>query len=150
MVGRGEDLLNPEGAQVHGPNGANELSSAIREESSGGAKVGDDMPHEGLADCACGVITGRDEDGVLGKAIYEDNQELVASIGRERAHDIDGQGIPRPLGTGWCPLSSGSGHNRCPTGTGGNFERSPNRCGSLLYGSTGHGKASIKSGHRGG
>ena len=105
MVGRGEDLLNPERAQERGPNGANELSAAIREESSGGAKVGDDMPHEGLADCVCGVITGRDEDGVLGEAIYEDNQELVPSIGRERAHNIDGQCIPRSLGLdGACRL----------------------------------------------
>ena len=75
------------------------MNSLQRSERSlpGGAKVGDDMPHEGLADCACGGITGRDEDGVLGEAIYEDNQELVASIGRERAHNIDRQGIPRPL-----------------------------------------------------
>ena len=98
MVGRGEDLLNPKRVQEHGPNGANELSAAIREEFSGGAKVGDDMPHEGLADCACGVITGRDEDGVLGEAIYEDNQAFVASIGRKRAHNIDGQCIPWSLG----------------------------------------------------
>ena len=82
VVGGGEDLLNPERAQERGPNGANELSAAIREESSRGAKVRDDMPHEGLTDCACGVITGTDEDGVFGEAIYEDNQELVASLGR--------------------------------------------------------------------
>ena len=40
------------------------------------------MPHEGLTDCACGVITGGDEDGVFGEAVHEDNQELVASIRR--------------------------------------------------------------------
>ena len=44
------------------------------------------------------------------------------------------------------PLSSGSGHNRCPTGTGGNFVRSLDRCGSLLYGSTSQGRASTESG----
>ena len=98
-------MLNPERAQERGPNGANELSATIREESSGGAKVGDDMPHEGLADCACGVITERDEDGVFVETIYEDNQELVASIGRKRAYNIDGQCIPWSLGLdGACRL----------------------------------------------
>ena len=90
MVGRGEDLLNPERAQECGPNGANELSAAIGEESSGGARVGDDMPHEGLTDCACDVITGGDENSILREAIHENNQELVASIGRKRAHNING------------------------------------------------------------
>ena len=89
--------MNPERAQEQGPNGANELPAAIREESSGGAKVGDDMAHESFADCVCGMVTGRDEDGVLGKAIHKDNQELVAAIGRKRAHNIDGQRIPWPL-----------------------------------------------------
>ena len=82
VVGGGGDLLNPERAQELGPNGANELPAPIREDSSGGAKVGDDMMHEGLTDCACGVITGKDEDGVFGEAIYDDNQEVVASIER--------------------------------------------------------------------
>ena len=82
VVWGGEDLLNPERAQALGPYGANELLASIREEYSGHAKVGDDMPHEGLTDCACGVITGGDENGVFGGAIYEDNQEFVASIGR--------------------------------------------------------------------
>ena len=82
MVGAGEDLLYPERAQERGPNGANEIPASIREESSGGAKVGDDMPQEGLTDFACCVITGRDEDGVFGEAICEGNQEPVASIGR--------------------------------------------------------------------
>ena len=40
------------------------------------------MLQEGLTDCACGVITGGDENGVLRKAIHEDNQKFVASIGR--------------------------------------------------------------------
>ena len=91
-------MLNPERAQERGPNGANELPAAIREESSGGAKVGDDMAQEGFADCVCGVVTGRDEDGVLGEAIHKDNQEIVAAIGRKRAHNIDGQRIPWSLG----------------------------------------------------
>ena len=34
----------------------------------------------------------------LEKTIHEDNQELVAAVGRKRAHNIDGQHIPRPLG----------------------------------------------------
>ena len=40
------------------------------------------MPHEGLADCASGVVTGGDEDGVFGETVNEDDQELVASIWR--------------------------------------------------------------------
>ena len=82
MVGRGEDLLNPERAQEVGPNGVNELPASVGEKSSGGAKVGDDMTHEGLTDCARGVITGGDESSVLQEAIHEDNQEFVALIGR--------------------------------------------------------------------
>ena len=38
------------------------------------------MPHEGLSDCAGGVVTGGDEDGVFRKTVNEDDQELVASI----------------------------------------------------------------------
>ena len=73
-------------------------SAAVREESSGGAKVRDDMAHEGLADCGCSVVTGRDEDGVFGKAINKYNQELVAVVGRKRAHNVNGQSIPQALG----------------------------------------------------
>ena len=40
------------------------------------------MPHEGLTDCARGVLTGGDEGGVFGEAVHEDDQELVASIWR--------------------------------------------------------------------
>ena len=40
-------------------------STAVGEESSGGAKVRDDMAHEGFADYNCGVVAGRDEDGVF-------------------------------------------------------------------------------------
>ena len=82
MVGRGEDLLNPERAQEVGSNGANALPAWVGEKPSGGAKVGDDMPHEGLTDCARGVITGGDENSILQEAIHEGNQEFVVSIGR--------------------------------------------------------------------
>ena len=75
-------MLDSERAQELGPNGADELSAPIREKSSGIAKVGDDMLHEGLTDCARGVVTGGDEDGVFGEAVHEDDQELVASIAR--------------------------------------------------------------------
>ena len=88
MVEIGEDLLNPERAQECGPNGANERSRSERR-LLGGAKVGDNVSHEGLTDCACDVITGGDENSMLQEAIHEDNQELVASIGRKRAHNID-------------------------------------------------------------
>ena len=82
VVGGGEDLLNPKRAQELGPNGADKLPTSIGEKSSGRAKVGDDMPYEGLTNCACGLITGGDGDGVFGEAVHGDNQELMASIGR--------------------------------------------------------------------
>ena len=71
-------------------------SAAVGEESSGGAKV--DMAYEGFADCNCGVVAGRDEDGVFGKTMDKYNQELVAVVGRKRAHNVDRQRIPRALG----------------------------------------------------
>ena len=98
MVRRSEGLLDPKRAQELGPNGADELSAAVREESSLGAKVRDDMAHEGFADCVRGVVTGRDVDGVFGKEISKYNQELVAVVGRKRAHNVNGQRIPRALG----------------------------------------------------
>ena len=104
MIRRGEDLLDSEGTQELGPNGANELPATVGEEPSGCAKVGDDMAHEGFADFICGVVAGRDEDGVLGKAIHKDNQELVAVVWRKRAHNVDGQRIPWALGL------DGAGH----------------------------------------
>ena len=97
MIRRSEDLLDPEKAQELGPNGAYELSATVGEESSGGAKVRDDMAHEGFADCVRGVVTERDEDGVLGKTIHKNNQELVAVVGRKRTHSVNGQRIPRAL-----------------------------------------------------
>ena len=84
--------------QELGPNGADELSAAVGEESSGGAKVRDDMAHEGFADCSCIVVTGRDEDGVFGKAIDKYNQELVVVVGRKGAHNVNRQCIPRVPG----------------------------------------------------
>ena len=98
MVGQSEDLLDPERAQELGPNGANEFLAVVGEESSGGAKVRDDMVHEGFADCVCGVVTGRDEGDVLGKTIHKDNQELMGVVGRKRTHNVNGQRIPRALG----------------------------------------------------
>ena len=63
------------------------------------------MAYEGFADCTYGVVAGRDEDGVLGKAIHKDNQELVAVVWRKRAHNVDGQRIPWALGLdGTCCL----------------------------------------------
>ena len=136
--------------QELGPNGANELPATVGEEPSGCAEVEDDMADKGFADCTCGVVAGRDEDDVLGKAIHKDNQELVALVWRKRAHNVDGQRIP------WALELDGAGyllavvHNRCSTGTGGNFEWSPSRCGGWLCGSTGRGRPSTKLGHRGG
>ena len=89
MIRLGEDLLDSEGVQELGPDGANEVPATVGEEPAGHAKVGDDMAHEGFADCIGGVVAGRDEDGVLGKAIHKDNQELVAVVWRKRAHNVN-------------------------------------------------------------
>ena len=43
MIGRGEDLLDPEGAQELGPDGTDELSAAVREALAGCAKVGNNL-----------------------------------------------------------------------------------------------------------
>ena len=51
------------------------------------------MPHEGLTDGASGVVTRGDEDGVFGEAVHEDDQELVVLIWRQRAHNVNGEGI---------------------------------------------------------
>ena len=45
----------------------------VGDESSGGAKVRDVIAHEGFADCSCGLVAGRDEDGVFRKAIDKYN-----------------------------------------------------------------------------
>ena len=63
------------------------------------------MPHEGLTDCAGGVVTGGDEGGVFRKTVDEDDQELVASIRRQGSYNVDREGIPGPLGLdGACRL----------------------------------------------
>ena len=95
--------MDPERAQELGPNGADELSAEVGEESSGGTKVRDDMAHEGFADCSCGVVTGRDEDGVFGKVIDKYNQGLVSVVGRKGAHNVNRQRIPRALGLDGAP-----------------------------------------------
>ena len=55
------------------------------------------MPHEGLCDCAGGVVTGGNEDGVFGETVNKDDQELVVSIWRQRPHNVNGEGIPWSL-----------------------------------------------------
>ena len=105
VVGRCEDLLNSQGMQKLCPYSTDEFSASVGEKSSGTAEVGDDMPHEGLADCAGGVVTAGDEDSKFRKAVDEDNQELVASIRKQRSYNVDQEGIPGPLGLyGVCRL----------------------------------------------
>ena len=82
VEGRCEDLLNPQRMQKLRPYSTDEFPASIGEKSSGSAEIGDDMPHECLADCAGGVVAGGDEDGVFRKAVDEDDQELLASIRR--------------------------------------------------------------------
>ena len=63
------------------------------------------MPHEGLADCARSVVAGGDEDGAFRETVDEDDQELVASIHRQRSYNVDREGILWPLGLdGACRL----------------------------------------------
>ena len=57
---------------------------------------------------------------------------------------------PRGLETGWCQSSSGGGRSRCLIDIGDSFERSPSRCGGRPCVCTGHERASITRGHRGG
>ena len=98
VVERCEDLLNPQKMQKLRPYSTDEFPASIGEKSSGSTEVGDDMPHEGLADCAGGVVAGGDEDGVFKKAVDEDDQELVALIRRQGSYNVDREGIPGPLG----------------------------------------------------
>ena len=73
MIGRGEDLLDPEGAQELGPDGTDELSAAVGEEPAGCAKIGNNMVHKSFADCIGGMVAGGDEDGILREAVHEDS-----------------------------------------------------------------------------
>ena len=79
MIGWGEDLLDPKGAQELGPDGADEFLGTIGEEPVGCAKIRNNMAHKS-ADCIRSMVAGADEDGILQKAIHEGNQELVAVI----------------------------------------------------------------------
>ena len=97
VIRRGEDLLYSKRVQERGPYGADELAAAIGEEPSWSPEVWDNMPYEGLADCVGGVVAGGDEDGILRVAVYEDDEELVAVIRRERSHNVNRQHVPRAL-----------------------------------------------------
>ena len=97
MVGGSENLLDSQGAQQLGPNGADKFPAAVGEESTRGAEVGDHMVHEGFADRIGGVVAGRDENGVLGVAIHKYDQEFMAVVRRQRSHNVNGQRIPGTL-----------------------------------------------------
>ena len=98
MVGGSESSLDPEGAQQLAPDFAHELSFSIREEPAQRAKVGNHMPEEGLTHRVCGVVAKRDEDGIPRVAVDKHNEELLAVVGGERSHNVDGQCVPWPLG----------------------------------------------------
>ena len=76
-------------AQELGPYGTDELAAAVREEPAWSPEIRDNMPHEGFADSVGGVIAGWDEDGILRVAVYEDDQDLMAVIWRERSHNVN-------------------------------------------------------------
>ena len=88
MVGRSEYSLDPEGAQQLAPYLAYKLSSSVREELARCAEVGDHMPKEGLAHCACGVVARGDEDDIPRVAVHKHNEELLAVVGGERSHNV--------------------------------------------------------------
>ena len=90
--------MDSDGAQELGPDGANKLSATVREEPAGCAEIGNDMVHEGFADCIHGMVAGGDEDGILREAIHEDNQELVAVIWRKWSHNVNRERVPGALG----------------------------------------------------
>ena len=97
VIRRGEDLLYSKRAQESGPYGTDELEAAIGEEPAWSPEVWNNMPHEGLADGVGSVVAGWDEDGILRVAVYEDDQELVVVIWRERSHNVNRQRVPRAL-----------------------------------------------------
>ena len=91
-------MLDPKGAQELGPNSADEFPAAIGEEPAGCTKVRNNMAHKSYADCIRGMVAGGDEDGILRKAIHEDNQELVAVIRGQWSHNVNRQCVPGALG----------------------------------------------------
>ena len=98
MVGGSEYLLDPEEAQQLAPDFAHKLSSSVREEPARCAEVGDHMPKESLNHRVCGVVVRRDEDGIPQVAVHKHDEELLAVVGGERFHNVDGQCAPWPLG----------------------------------------------------
>ena len=97
MVGGGENLLDPEGAQQLGPDSADELLAAVREEPARSAEVRGQVAHEGFADRVGGVVVGGDEDSIFGIAIHKNDQELMAVVRRQLSHNVNGQRIPWAL-----------------------------------------------------
>ena len=97
VIRRGEDLLYSKRAQELGPYGTDELAASIGEEPAWSPEVWNNMLHEGLADGVGGVVAGWDEDGILRVAVYEDDQELVAVIWKERSHNVNRQRTPWAL-----------------------------------------------------
>ena len=93
MVGRSENLLDPEGAQQLGPDSADELPAAVREKLARSAEVRDHVEHEGFTDRVGGVVAGGDEDSILGIAIHKNNQEFMVVVRRQRSHNVNGQRI---------------------------------------------------------
>ena len=55
------------------------------------------MVQEGFAHRVRGVIAGWYQYGVLGVAIHEHDEELLAAIGWQRSHNVDGQRVPGTL-----------------------------------------------------
>ena len=91
-------MLDPKGAQELGPNSVDELSAAIGEEPAGCAKIRNNIVHKSFADCIRSMVAGEDEDGILRKAIHEDNRELVAVIRGQWSHNVNRQCVPGALG----------------------------------------------------
>ena len=90
MVGGSEDFLDPEEAQQLAPYLAHKLSSSVREELARRAEVGNHMPKGSLTHRVCDVVARRDEDGIPRVAVHKHDEELLAVVGGERSHNVDG------------------------------------------------------------
>ena len=82
-------MLDPKGVQELGPDGTDELSAAVGEETAGCAKIGNNMAHKSFADRIGGMVAGGDGDGILTEAVHKDNQELVVVVRGKWSHNIN-------------------------------------------------------------
>ena len=152
MVGGSEYSLGPEGAQQLAPDFAHKLSSSVREEPARCGEVGNHMPKESLTHRVCGVVARRDEDGIPRVAVHKHDEELLAVVGGERSHNVDGQCVPWPLGLDGSRrlLKVDIITAQLTLGTALASGRLRGKCGDRLCSRSGRGRVSTGPAHRGG